>query len=97
MNLQPLYDNIIVQLAEESNKTASGLFITSNHETSKTATVVAVGPGRPLMDTLECQPLPFTVGATLLIKSGAGANGYKFKFEGTEYLQIDPSQVIGVL
>jgi co-chaperonin GroES (HSP10) len=97
MNLQPLYDNIIVQLAEESNKTASGLFLTSNHDTTKTATVVAVGPGRPLMDKTEYQPLPFTVGATLLIKSGAGANGYKFKFEGTEYLQIDPSQVIGVL
>lgn len=97
MNLQPLYDNIIVQLAEESNKTASGLFITSNHDTTKTATVVALGPGRPLMDKTEYQPLPFTVGTTLLIKWGGGANGYKFKFEGTEYFQIDPSQVIGVL
>jgi len=97
MNIKPLYDNIIVQLAEETNKTASGLFVPSTHDTSKTATVVAVGPGRPLMDNTEYQPLPFTVGAKLLIKSGTGSNGYKFKFEGTEYLQIDPSQVIGVL
>lgn len=96
MNLQPLYDNIIVQLAEETNKTASGLFITSNHDTSKTATVVAVGPGRPLMDSTSYQPLPFTVGATLLIKWGSNG-AYKFKYEGVEYFQIDPSQVIGVL
>jgi co-chaperonin GroES (HSP10) len=91
MNLKPLYDNIIVQLAEESNKTSSGLFITSNHDTSKTATVVAVGPGRPLMDSTNYQPLPITVGSTLLIKWGSNG-AYKFKYEG-----VDPSQVIGVL
>jgi co-chaperonin GroES (HSP10) len=96
MKLQPLYDNIIVQLAEESNKTASGLFITSSHDTSKTATVVAVGPGRPLMDSTNYQPLPITVGSTLLIKWGS-SGAYKFKHEGVEYFQIDPSQVIGVL
>ena len=96
MNLKPLYDNIIVQLAEESNKTASGLFITSSHDTSKTATVVAVGPGRPLMDSTNYQPLPITVGSTLLIKWGSNG-AYKFKHEGVEYFQIDPSQVIGVL
>lgn len=97
MKLQPLYDNIIVQLAEESNKTASGLFITSSHDTSKTATVVAVGPGRPLMDSTNYQPLPITVGSTLLIKWGERSGAYKFKHEGVEYFQIDPSQVIGVL
>lgn len=96
MKLQPLYDNIIVQLAEESNKTASGLFITSSHDTSKTATVVAVGPGRPLMDSTNYQPLPITVGSSLLIKWGSNG-AYKFKHEGVEYFQIDPSQVIGVL
>ncbi len=96
MNLKPLYDNIIVQLTEETNKTASGLFITSNQDTSKTATVVAVGPGRPLMDTTNYHPLPITVGSTLLIKWGVNG-AYKFKYEGVDYFQIDPSQVIGVL
>ncbi len=97
MNLKPLYDNIIVQLAEESNKTASGLFITSNHDTSKTATVVAVGPGRPLMDNTTYHPLPITVGSSLLIKWGERSGAYKFKHEGVDYFQIDPSQAIGVL
>ena len=96
MMLQPIFDNIIVKLQEESTKTPSGLFVTNTNETSKTATVIAVGEGRPLMCSGEYHVLPVTPGNTVLIKWGVGGS-YKFKFEGTEYYQIDPTQIIAIV
>lgn len=96
MKLQPIYDNLIVKLQEDSGKTPSGLFVSSSNDTSKTATVVAVGEGRPLMDKSEYHSLPITTGSTILIRWGSG-NNYKFKFEGIEYFLIEPSQVIAIV
>ena len=96
LKLQPLNDKIVVKISEETNKTESGLYISSSNDTTKTATVVAVGPGRPLIDTPEYHPLPFTVGSTLMIKWGV-SGVYKFKVDGVEYFEIDPSLVLGVL
>lgn len=97
MKLQPIYDNLIVKLQEDSGKTPSGLFVSSSNDSSKTATVVAVGEGRPLMDKGEYHSLPINTGSNVLIRWGSGANNYKFKFEGNEYFQIDPSQVIAIV
>lgn len=46
MSLKPLGDRVVVRFEEVGEKTASGFVLAgTSHETTKTATVVAVGEG----------------------------------------------------
>lgn len=96
IKLQPLNDKIVVKLSEETNRTESGLYLSSSTDREKTGIVVAIGPGRPLLNSAEYHPLPFEVGSKLLLKWGV-SDFYPFTIDGVKYYEIDPSHVIGVL
>lgn len=66
--IQPLADYVVAQAEPVATKTASGLYIPGNAtEKPKTATVVAVGPGK-VGDDNERIPMELKVGDQIVYK-----------------------------
>ncbi len=66
--IQPLADYVVAQAEPIATKTASGLYIPGNAaEKPKTATVVAVGPGK-VGDDNERIPMELKVGDRIVYK-----------------------------
>jgi chaperonin GroES len=95
MNIRPLHDRIVVKrIEEETEKTASGLFIPdSAKEKPQQGEVVAVGSGK-LNDKGERQPVDVKAGDRILFGKYSGSD---IKIDGTEYLIMREDEVLGVL
>jgi chaperonin GroES len=95
MNIRPLHDRIVVKrIEEETEKTASGLFIPdSAKEKPQQGEVVAVGNGK-LNDKGERQPVDVKAGDRILFGKYSGSD---IKIDGTEYLIMREDEVLGVL
>ncbi len=69
VSIKPLGDYVVAQAEKAKTKTASGLYIPdSAQEKPKTATVVAVGPGK-VGDDNERIPMELKVGDQIIYKS----------------------------
>ena len=83
MALKPLGDKIIVEIVEEPQQTAGGIFLPDTaKEKSQRGKVVAVGPGKTL-DNGEREPMDVSEGDTVMF---AKYGGTEVSFEGKELM-----------
>jgi chaperonin GroES len=94
MDIRPLHDRVVIKRIEESETMQGGLYIPdSAKEKPQQGEVVAVGPGgRDQSGKLT--PIDIKVGDRILFGKWSGT---EIKLDGTEYLIMKESDVLGVL
>jgi chaperonin GroES len=94
MNLNPLHDRVVVQLAEPETTTASGIVIPDNaKEKPSTGQVVAVGTGR-VFDNGTKVPLTVRVGNTVMFGKHTGQS---VKVNGEEYTILREEDIFAIV
>jgi chaperonin GroES len=94
MNLNPLHDRVVVQLAEPETTTASGIVIPDNaKEKPSTGQVVAVGTGR-VFDNGTKVPLTVKVGNTVMFGKHTGQS---VKVNGEEYTILREEDIFAIV
>lgn len=94
VNIKPLEDRVLVQIAEAETTTASGLVIPdSAKEKPQEAAVVAVGPGR-LNDQGNRVAVDVAVGDTVVFSRYGGT---ELKYDGEEYLLLNQRDILAVV
>jgi chaperonin GroES len=92
--LKPLGDKIVVQLTEQEDKTASGIFLPdSAKKKPQEGKVIATGNGR-VLDSGERNNLTVKVGDRVLFSK---YGGNEVTIEGEDYTILDEEQVYAVL
>ena len=94
MKFRPLHDRVVVQRIEPETKTKGGIIIPDTvKEKPQEGTIVAVGPG--VRDERgEIHPLSVKIGDKILFGKWSGS---EIKLDGTDYLVMKETDVIGVL
>ncbi|MCA9836743.1 MAG: co-chaperone GroES [Trueperaceae bacterium] len=83
MALRPLGDKIIVEIVEEPQQTAGGIFLPDTaKEKSQRGKVTAVGPGK-VLDNGEREPMDVKVGDTVVF---AKYGGTEMSIDGKELM-----------
>ncbi len=94
MNFTPLHDRLLVKRVEQTEKTASGLFIPdAAREKPITGTVLAVGNGKP-GEEVSVRPLEVKAGDKILFGKYAGT---EIKIDGTEHTILKEDDVLGIV
>ena len=94
MQFRPLHDRVVVKRIDEEEKTAGGIIIPDTaKEKPSQGEVVAVGPGAR-DDNGQRIELDVSVGDVVLFGKWSGT---EVKFEGTEYLIMKESDIMGVV
>jgi chaperonin GroES len=94
MNLNPLHDRVVIQLAEPETTTASGIVIPDNaKEKPSTGQVVAVGTGR-VFDNGTKVPLTVKVGNTVMFGKHTGQS---VKVNGEEYTILREEDIFAIV
>jgi len=94
MKFRPLHDRIVVKRIEAEEKTAGGIIIPdSAKEKPQQGEVVAVGPGGR-DESGKLIPLDVKAGDRVLFGKWSGT---EVKIDGTEYLIMKESDIMGVL
>jgi len=94
MKFRPLHDRIVVKRVDAESKTASGIIIPDNaKEKPSEGEVVAVGPGGR-DEAGKLIPIDVSAGDRVLFGKWSGT---EVKIDGTEYLIMKESDVMGVL
>ena len=93
--LQPLGGNIVVQVASDESKTASGVFIpsTASKEKPQQGKVIALGTGRVLENGTKVE-FTVKVGDMVVFKQYAPE---KIKIDDEEYLILAESEVLAIV
>ena len=93
MNLKPLFDRVVIKMAETEETTKSGLILTgSAKEKPEVAEVIAVGPGG-LMDGKEVV-MTVKVGDKVITNQYAGN---KVTLEDEEYIIVRQSDILAIV
>ena len=94
VNIKPLEDKVLVQIAEAETTTASGLVIPdSAAEKPQEAVVIAVGPGR-LDDNGNRVAADVKEGDTVVFSKYGGT---ELKYGGEEYLLLSARDLLAVV
>ena len=94
VNIKPLEDKVLVQIAEAETTTASGLVIPdSAAEKPQEAVVIAVGPGR-LDDNGNRVAVDVKEGDTVVFSKYGGT---ELKYNGEEYLLLTQRDILAVI
>ena len=94
MKFRPLHDRVVVKRVDAESKTASGIIIPDNaKEKPSEGEVVAVGPGGR-DEAGKLIAIDVKVGDRVLFGNWGGT---EVKIDGTEYLIMKESDVMGVL
>lgn len=89
VNLTPLADRVIVEVAAAEEKTASGIIIPDTaKEKPQKGKIVAVGTGK------KDEPMTVKVGDTVLYGKYAGT---EISVEGKEYLIMRESDIFAII
>ncbi len=94
MNLKPLYNNVILELIEEQEKTRGGIIIpdTAKEKPSR-AKVIAIGEGiRNKEGKLE--PMSVKVGDEVIFAKWTGS---EIKVEGKDYIILKETDVLAIV
>jgi chaperonin GroES len=87
MAFEPLKDRLLVERKEESNQTASGLYIPDTaKEKPHEGTVISVGP--------DAKKDGINIGDTVVF---ANFSGMEITLEGKEYLILLSKEVLGLI
>lgn len=93
-SLKPLGDKVVVQLIEQEEKTASGIYLPDTAKKKPTeGKVIAVGEGRTL-DNGEKNQLSVKVGDRVLFSK---YGGNEVNVEGQDYTILDEDQIYAIL
>ncbi|RYG47280.1 co-chaperone GroES [bacterium] len=93
-NLKPLGDKVVVQLTEQEEKTASGIYLPdSAKKKPQEGKIVAVGAGRTL-DSGEKNALTVKVGDRVLFSK---YGGNEVTVDGQDYTILDEDQIYAIL
>ncbi|MGN0819477.1 MAG: co-chaperone GroES [Christensenellaceae bacterium] len=93
MNIKPLFDKVVVEIAEADETTKSGFILPSaSKEKQQMAKVVAVGPGG-IVDGKEIT-MQVKVGDTVLFAKYAGT---EFKIDGKELTIIRQNDILATI
>jgi chaperonin GroES len=94
VNFQPLHDNVLIELVEDTQQTAGGIYLPDTaREKPQQATVIAIGAGKA--DTNgQIQPLAVKVGDKVFISKWGGND---VKFAGKEYKLVKESDILGII
>ncbi|MDK6493141.1 MULTISPECIES: co-chaperone GroES [Corynebacterium] len=94
VNIKPLEDKVLVQIAEAETTTASGLVIPdSAAEKPQEAVVIAVGPGR-LDDNGNRIAVDVKEGDTVIFSKYGGT---ELKYGGEEFLLLSARDLLAVV
>ena len=94
MKFRPLHDRVVVKRIEAEEKTAGGIIIPDTaKEKPQQGEVVAVGPGGR-DETGKLIPIDVQTGDRVLFGKWSGT---EVKLDGTEYLIMKESDLMGVL
>ena len=92
--LKPLGDKVVVQLMEQEDKTASGIYLPDSAKKKPTeGKIVAVGDGRTL-DNGEKNKLSVKVGDRVLFSK---YGGNEVNVEGEDFTILDEDQIYAIL
>ncbi|CAN5358840.1 co-chaperone GroES [soil metagenome] len=93
-NLKPLGDKVVVQLTEQEEKTASGIYLPdSAKKKPQEGKVIAIGEGRTL-DNGQKHTLSVKVGDRVLFSK---YGGNEVTLDGEDYTILDEDQVYAIL
>ncbi len=94
MKFRPLHDRVVVRRVEEEQKSKGGIIIPDTaQEKPMQGEVIAVGPGGR-DETGKLTPLDVKTGDIVLFGKWSGT---EVKIDGTEYLIMKESDIMGVL
>ena len=94
MNFRPLHDRVLVQREESEEKTAGGIIIPDTaKEKPMQGKIIAVGSGSR-DEQGNVTPLDVKAGDTVLFGKWSGT---KIKLDGTDYLIMKESDIMGIL
>ena len=94
IKLQPLGDRVVLEREESEHTTAGGIVLPDSAKNKPArGTVVAVGDGK-LCDDGTRSPLQVKVGDRVLFSKYSGS---EVKIDGTDYLIMKESDIMGVL
>jgi chaperonin GroES len=94
MKFRPLHDRVVVKRVEEDQKTKGGIIIPdSAQEKPMQGEVIAVGPGGR-DEAGKLTPLDVKKGERVLFGKWSGS---EVKIDGTEYLIMKESDIMGVM
>jgi chaperonin GroES len=94
MKFRPLHDRVVVKRIEAEEKTAGGIIIPDTaREKPQQGEVVAVGPGGR-DEAGKLVPIDLQVDDRVLFGKWSGT---EVKIDGTEYLMMKESDIMGVL
>ena len=94
MKFRPLHDRVVVKRVEAEEKTTGGIIIPDTaKEKPQQGAIVAVGPGGR-DETGKLIPIDVKTGDRVLFGKWSGT---EVKIDGTEYLIIKESDIMGVL
>ncbi len=93
-NLKPLGDKVVVQLMEQEDKTASGIFLPdSAKKKPQTGKVIAIGNGR-VLDNGDRNTLTVKKGDSVLFSK---YGGNEVTIDGEDYTILDEDQIYAIL
>lgn len=95
MEIQALQDRVLVEITEPVKTTSSGIVLVADASKEKTTTgkIAKVGPGRVLSNgTLV--PMTVQPGEVAIYMKDSGS---KVKIDGTEYVVLLESDILGIL
>ena len=94
MNIEPLYDNVLVQRAEPEERTKGGLYLPSNAQEKQIyGEIKAIGKGKILKNG-EIRPPQVKIGDKVLL---AKWGGNEISHEGADYLILKESELLAVI
>ena len=94
MKLKPLGDKVVVQLTEQEEKTASGIYLPdSAKKKPQEGKVIATGDGR-VLETGERNKLSVKVGDRVLFSK---YGGNEVTVDGEEFTILDEDQIYAIL
>merc|ERR1712023_81211 len=94
MNFRPLHDRVVVERLESEEKTAGGIIIPDTaKEKPMQGKIVSVGAGAR-DEQGKVHPLDVKAGDTVLFGKWSGT---EVKIEGTDYLIMKESDIMGIL
>ena len=94
MKLKPLGDKVVVQLTEQEDKTASGIYLPdSAKKKPQEGKVIATGDGR-VLESGERNKLSVKVGDRVLFSK---YGGNEVTVDGEDYTILDEDQIYAIL
>ncbi len=94
MNLKPLGDKVVIEVMEQEDKTAGGIFLPdAAKKKPQTGKIVAVGTGR-VLDNGERNSLNVKVGEKVIFSK---YGGNEVTVDGQDFMILDEDQIYAVL